>query len=241
MLFANVFVRVFLVNPVLKTLTLFQTKIYDFPYPISDRTIKIHTLFQTLWCVANSATFNRFTAHGTSSRRKRCSFLCFFVINVHGNTRYSKNGIPDQIDGIYTLFQTKMAKSIPNFRLEMLENGTLWGGTYPYGLYMGVPPPPPPGPNHGARLGMNSQWLKVSFSDGDWNSSLSSSAAAREVDALSDIMWRGLDLRPAKRRKACRKVFFWQVRNYFQVDSSGDGTCEKTDVSPGFTTARTYV
>ena len=64
----------------------------------------------------------------------------FFAINVHGNTRYSKNGIPDQIDGTYTLFQTKMAKSIPYFRLEMLENGTLWGGTYLYGLYMGVPP-----------------------------------------------------------------------------------------------------
>ena len=36
-----------------------------------------------------------------------------------------------------------MAKSIPYFRPEMLENGTLWGGTYLYGLYIGVPPPPP--------------------------------------------------------------------------------------------------
>ena len=33
-------------------------------------------------------------------------------------------------------------KSIPYFTLEMLENGTLWGGTYLHGLYMGVPPPP---------------------------------------------------------------------------------------------------
>ena len=69
----------------------------------------------------------------------------FFAINVHGNTRYSKNGIPDQTDGICTLFQTKTAKYIPYFRLEMLENDTLWGGTYLYGLYMGGPPPPPPG------------------------------------------------------------------------------------------------
>ena len=44
----------------------------------------------------------------------------FFAINVHGNTSYSKNSIPDQIDGIYTLFQTQMTKSIPYFRLEML-------------------------------------------------------------------------------------------------------------------------
>ena len=59
------------------------------------------------------------------------------------HTLLAKNGIPDQTDGIYTLFQTKMAKSIPYFRLEMLENHTLWGGTYLHGLYMGVPPPPP--------------------------------------------------------------------------------------------------
>ena len=39
--------------PVLKTLTLLQTKIYDFPYPISDLNLKMYTLFQTLWCVAN--------------------------------------------------------------------------------------------------------------------------------------------------------------------------------------------
>ena len=131
-------------RPVQKTLTLFQTKKYDFPYPISDLTLKMYILFQTLWCVTISVTLNRFTAYGTSWRPKRCSWFFEFAINVHGNTRYSKSGIPDQTDGIYTLFQTKMAKSIPYFRLEMLENDTLWGGTYLYGLYMGVTPPPPP-------------------------------------------------------------------------------------------------
>ena len=80
----------------------------------------------------------------------RCSCFFEFTINVHGNTRHSENGIPDQTDGIYTLFQTKMAKSIPYFRLEMLENDTLWGGTYPYGLYTGESaPPPPPDPYSG--------------------------------------------------------------------------------------------
>ena len=34
--------------------------------------------------------------------------------------------------------KTKMAKSIPYFKLEMLENDTLWGGTYLHGLYMGI-------------------------------------------------------------------------------------------------------
>ena len=112
------------------------------PYPISNQNIRfsipyfrpdsqkqMHTLLQTLWCVANSATLNRSTAYGTSWRPKRCSCCFFFAINVHGSTRYSKSGILDRIDGIYTLFQTKTAKSIPYFRLEM-------------------PPPPPPGMQH---------------------------------------------------------------------------------------------
>ena len=39
-----------------------------------------------------------------------CSVFFFFATNVHGSTRYSKNGILDQIDGIYTLFQTRNAR-----------------------------------------------------------------------------------------------------------------------------------
>ena len=67
------YLQYFLVGrPVLKTLTLFQTKIYDFPYPISDLTFKMYTLFQTLWGVVISATLNGFTAYGTSWRPKRC-------------------------------------------------------------------------------------------------------------------------------------------------------------------------
>ena len=97
-------------------------------------------------CVANSATLNRFTRTGLRDAPNDVRVF-FFAINVHGSTRYSKNGVLDQIDGIYTLFLTKTAKSIPYFTLEMLENDTLWGGTYLYGLDMGVssPPPPPPG------------------------------------------------------------------------------------------------
>ena len=40
--------------------------------------------------------------------------------------------------------KTKKAKTIPYFRLKQLENYTLKCGTYPYSLYIGVPPPPPP-------------------------------------------------------------------------------------------------
>ena len=97
-------------RPVLKILTLFQTKIYDFPYTISDLTLKMYTLFQTLWCVANSATLNGFTAYGTYVTPQTMFVFFFFAINVYGNTRYSKTGIPDQNGKIYTLFQTKNAK-----------------------------------------------------------------------------------------------------------------------------------
>ena len=65
--------------------------------------------------------------------------LFFFAIQCPWQHVTAKNGIPGQTDGIYTLFQTKMATSLPYFRLEMLENNTLWGGTYLYGLYMAPP------------------------------------------------------------------------------------------------------
>ena len=119
---------------------------YDFLHPISDQTLKMYTLFQTLWCVTISATLNRFTAYGIVTPQTMCVFFFFeFATNVHGNTCYSINGIPDQTDGRYTLFRPKWhTKSIPYYRLEMLENDTLWGGTYLYGLYNGVPPPVSP-------------------------------------------------------------------------------------------------
>ena len=47
----------------------------------------------------------------------------------------AKNGIPDQTDGIYTLFQTKMAKSIPYFRQEMLQMIS-FGAAHTYSIYM---------------------------------------------------------------------------------------------------------
>ena len=147
-------------RPVLKTLTSFQTKIYNFPYPISDLTLKMYTLFQTLWGVVISATLNRFTAYGTSWRPKRCSRIFLDRYQCPRQHTLPKNGIPDQTDGIHTLFQTKMAKSIPYFRLEMLENGTPLGRHIPIWLIYGsTPPPPPPPPGHvHKRQDVRSHW-----------------------------------------------------------------------------------
>ena len=123
------------------------------PYPISDQNIRFSVPYfrpdsQNVFPISDRVMCGNFSnsqwIYGVRdfvAPQTMFAFFFFFAINVYGNTRYSKNGIPDQTDGIYTLFQTKMAKSIPYFRLEMLENGTLWGGTYLYGSYMGVPPP----------------------------------------------------------------------------------------------------
>ena len=116
--------------PVLKTLTLFQTKLSKcIPYFRPCDVWQIRQLSIDLRRTGLRDTPN--DVHVSFSLRSMSSATHVTLKTVSH----------DQTDRIYTLFQTKMAKSIPYFRLEMLENDTLWGGTYPYGLYMGVPPP----------------------------------------------------------------------------------------------------
>ena len=45
-----------------------------------------------------------------------------------------------------TRFQTQMGKVYTCFQTKRAQNSFLWGGTYIYGLYKGVPSPPPPLP-----------------------------------------------------------------------------------------------
>ena len=100
----------------------------------------MYTLFQTLWCVAISATLNRFTAYA-GLRDAPNGVRVFLVRDQCPRQHTLLNGIPDQTDGIYTLFQTKMAKSIPYFRLEMLDP---LGRHIPIWLIYGSTPPHPP-------------------------------------------------------------------------------------------------
>ena len=99
--------------PVLETLTLFQTKIYDFPHPNSDLTLKM-----IVYPISDPArgSGNKDTGpHDTPNNA--CLLLNY--------------GTPDQTHRIYTLFQTNMAKYVLYFRLQMLENDTLKGSTIP--------------------------------------------------------------------------------------------------------------
>ena len=103
------------------------------PYPISDQNIRFSVPYfrpysQNVYPISDPVMCGKF---GNSE------WICgerdvrdapndvrvfFFAINVYGNTRYSKSGIPDQTDGIYslpisdkngkiyTLFQTRNAR-----------------------------------------------------------------------------------------------------------------------------------
>ena len=106
------------------------------PYPISDQSIKFPIPYfrpdsQNVYPISDPVRCGNFgNSQWIYGVRDFCDApsdvrIFSFAINVHGNTRYSKNGIPDKTDGIYTLFQTKIAKSIPYFRLVMLENDTI--------------------------------------------------------------------------------------------------------------------
>ena len=121
-----------------------QTKIYDFPYPISDLTLKMYTLFQTLWCVVISATLNGFTAYGTSWRPKRCSRFFFFAINIHGDTRYSKNLSQTKETEYTPYFRPKWQNLYPISDQKGLKMGP-FGATHTYRAYIWEYPPPPPG------------------------------------------------------------------------------------------------
>ena len=128
------------------TLTLFQTKIYDFPYPISDLTPKCIPYFRPA-LTRNSLTANDknvdimlFIITG-SVRTVLAGF--FFFCNVfrpgffpicHALSAATNFGWN------HTLSQSKTTKSIPYFLLKMVENDTLWGSTYLHGWYMRVPP-----------------------------------------------------------------------------------------------------
>ena len=108
------------------------------PYPISDQNIRFSVPYfrpdsQNVYHISGPVRCGNFSnsqwIYGTSWRPKRCA--THVTLKMASQTKH----------GIYTLFQAKMAKSIPYLRQEMLENGTLWDGTYLFGSYMGVPPP----------------------------------------------------------------------------------------------------
>ena len=84
-------------------------------------------------------------APSNSTRKQQRNHYSFTT-----NQRYRKSQRSTSFTMSETIFMTKMAakwlKSIPNLWPKRLKNDTLWGRTYLYSPYKGVPPPPPLGP-----------------------------------------------------------------------------------------------
>ena len=120
-------------RPLLRTLTLFQTKIYDLAYPISDLNPKMYTLFQTcprLWCGGFFFIFWRFPPD---------VFPFALLCDVHGDTLPLKSYL-----------RTRQTEYIPYFRPKrQTRNAWKWyplGRHIPFWLIYGSTPPPPPAP-----------------------------------------------------------------------------------------------
>ena len=126
-------------DPVLQILTLFWTKKCIFSYPSSDLASEIHTRFQT-WRLRNYFIITLIGTRTKKISRSHVSLSFYLIWNwnheyVRTLLRVSSRTIPD--------YRPKWAKPLPVFRPKRRRNPTLWGGTYIYGLYMGVPSYPP--------------------------------------------------------------------------------------------------
>ena len=121
-----------------ETLTLFQTKICDFPCPISD-------------LIKNLIPYFRPKALEPRARPERVTSTYTVGVNIEREMVLSPNdeeeasskNIPNsRLECTnHTLFQTKMSKLIPYCKPKRLKKHTLWRRTYLYSLYKRVPLP----------------------------------------------------------------------------------------------------
>ena len=123
------------------------------PYPISDLTQS-----QNVYPISDPVRFGNFSnsqwIYGVRDFvTPQTMFVFFFSRSMSTATHVTLKWYPRPNRRNIHPISDQMSKCIPYFRLEMLENDTLWGGIYLYGLYMGVPaslphpqPPPPPPP-----------------------------------------------------------------------------------------------
>ena len=114
-----------------ETLTLFQTKICDFPYPISDLIKNLIPYFRPealepgAWPERVTSCYGTYTVVGVNIKREMVlSPNDEEVASSKKDTQF-KTRVPIN----HTLFHTKAAK----------KKHTLWRRTYLYSLYKGVP------------------------------------------------------------------------------------------------------
>ena len=118
-----------------EALTLFHTKICDFPYPISDLIKNFiprpEALEPGAWPDRVTSCCGTYTVVGVNSKREMV-----LSPNDEELANSSKK---------HTQFKTRAAQTVPYFRPKWSKfrpNITLWRRTYRHSLYKGLPPPP---------------------------------------------------------------------------------------------------
>ena len=125
-----------------ETLTLFQTKICDFPYPISDLIKNLIPYFRPealepgAWPERVTSCYGTYTVVGVNIKREMV-----LLPNDEEVANSSKKHYPIQDSSAQTIpyFRPKWSKLIPYFRPKRLKKHALWHPTYPYSLYKGLP------------------------------------------------------------------------------------------------------
>ena len=128
-----------------ETLTLLQTNVCDFPYPISNLIKNLIPYFSpalqsVLWVIPMlKAMFIRFYEVGYKTVQSFEIKIPYYKAGciMHRN-KYRIRAYTN-----HTLFQTKMAKIHTLFQTKTAKkNRTLWRPTNLYSLYKGIPSPP---------------------------------------------------------------------------------------------------
>ena len=115
-----------------ETLTLFQTKICDFPYPISDLIKNLIPYFRPealepgAWPERVTSCYGTYTVVGVNIKREMV-----LSPNDEEVANSSKK---------HTQFKTRVHKPYPISDQNGWKKHTLWCHTYPYSLYKGLPP-----------------------------------------------------------------------------------------------------
>ena len=115
-----------------ETLTLFQTKICDFPYPISDLIKNLIPYFRPealepgAWPERVTSCYGTYTVVGVNIKREMV-----LSPNDEEVANSSKK---------HTQFKTRVHKPYPITDQNGWKKHTLWCRTYPYSLYKGLPP-----------------------------------------------------------------------------------------------------
>ena len=114
-----------------ETLTLFQTKICDFPYPISDLIKNLIPYFRPealepgAWPERVTSCYGTYTVVGVNIKRE-------MVLSPNDEEVASSKK--------HTQFKTRVNKPYPISDQNGWKKHTLWRRTYPYSLYKGLPP-----------------------------------------------------------------------------------------------------